>query len=100
MPEPAPPGTDTPETSSGDGGAARFFEALALPYLPALYRLAVRLTGRPQAGLPHLQQAIPPTSSRSAAASSTRICRWCTCRMPSSWNFEKQRLTVSSFSPR
>jgi RNA polymerase sigma-70 factor (ECF subfamily) len=48
MPEPAPPGTDTPETSSGDGGAARFFEALALPYLPALYRLAVRLTGRPQ----------------------------------------------------
>ena len=48
MPEPAPPRTDTPETSSGDGGAARPFEALALPYLPVLYRLAARLTGRPQ----------------------------------------------------
>jgi RNA polymerase sigma-70 factor (ECF subfamily) len=48
MPEPAPPGSDTPETSSGDGGAARPFEALALPHLPVLYRLAIRLMGRPQ----------------------------------------------------
>ena len=29
-------------------GAGRPFETLALPHLPALYRLALRLTGRPQ----------------------------------------------------
>jgi RNA polymerase sigma-70 factor (ECF subfamily) len=47
-PEPAPPGTDAPDTSGEDRGAARPFEGLALPHLPALYRLAVRLTDRPQ----------------------------------------------------
>jgi len=42
------PGAPEPETSAPGGGAGRHFEALALPQLPALYRLAVRLTGRPQ----------------------------------------------------
>jgi RNA polymerase sigma-70 factor, ECF subfamily len=42
------PGAPEPETSSVGEGAGSVFEALALPQLPALYRLAVRLTGRPQ----------------------------------------------------
>jgi RNA polymerase sigma-70 factor (ECF subfamily) len=42
------PGAPEPETSAAGGGAGRQFEALALPHLPALYRLAVRLMGRPQ----------------------------------------------------
>jgi RNA polymerase sigma-70 factor (ECF subfamily) len=41
------PGPRSPETTAG-GEARCPFEALALPELPALYRLAVRLTGRPQ----------------------------------------------------
>jgi RNA polymerase sigma-70 factor (ECF subfamily) len=41
------PGAE-PETSAAGGGAGSPFEALALPELPALYRLAVRLTGRSQ----------------------------------------------------
>jgi RNA polymerase sigma-70 factor (ECF subfamily) len=42
------PEAPEPETSTAGGGAGRPFEALALPHLPALYRLAVRLTGQPQ----------------------------------------------------
>jgi RNA polymerase sigma-70 factor (ECF subfamily) len=37
---------DQPATFAAEGEAARPFEELALPQLPALYRLAVRLTGR------------------------------------------------------
>jgi RNA polymerase sigma-70 factor (ECF subfamily) len=36
------------DTSTAAGGPGRPFEALALSHLPALYRLAVRLTGRTQ----------------------------------------------------
>jgi RNA polymerase sigma-70 factor (ECF subfamily) len=42
------PRSPEPETSAAGGGAGRSFEALALSHLPALYRLAVRLTGRAQ----------------------------------------------------
>ena len=37
-----------PETFAVDEGAGRSFEALALPHLPAIYRLAVQLTGHSQ----------------------------------------------------
>jgi RNA polymerase sigma-70 factor (ECF subfamily) len=47
MHEPAPPGAGQPGTLASDGEDVRAFEALALPHLPSLYRLAVRLTGRP-----------------------------------------------------
>jgi RNA polymerase sigma-70 factor, ECF subfamily len=40
------PEAPEPETSTAGGGGP--FETLALPHLPALYRLAVRLTGQPQ----------------------------------------------------
>jgi RNA polymerase sigma-70 factor, ECF subfamily len=40
------PGTPEPEASAAPG-VGRHFETLALPHLPALYRLALRLTGRP-----------------------------------------------------
>ena len=46
------------------------------------------------------QQALPLTSASRALASRTRICLCLTSRMPSSWNLEKVRLTVSSFRPR
>jgi RNA polymerase sigma-70 factor (ECF subfamily) len=42
------PGPPEPETSAAGGETGRQFEALALSHLPALYRLAVRLTGQPQ----------------------------------------------------
>jgi RNA polymerase sigma-70 factor (ECF subfamily) len=42
------PGPPEPETSAAGGETGRQFEALALSHLPALYRLAVRLTGKPQ----------------------------------------------------
>jgi RNA polymerase sigma-70 factor (ECF subfamily) len=42
------PWAPEPEASGVDGGVGGPFEALALPHLPALYRLAVRLTGRVQ----------------------------------------------------
>ena len=48
MDEPAPNEAGEPKTFVADGEAARPFEALALPQLPVLYRLAVRLTGRPE----------------------------------------------------
>lgn len=41
-------GVPKPEAAAAAKGGGRHFEALALPHLPALYRLAVRLTGRPQ----------------------------------------------------
>ena len=42
------PGVPEPEASAAAEGAGRPFATLALPELPALYRLAVRLTGQPQ----------------------------------------------------
>jgi RNA polymerase sigma-70 factor (ECF subfamily) len=42
------PMASEPGISTADEGVAPRFETLALPHLPALYRLAVRLTGRPQ----------------------------------------------------
>jgi RNA polymerase sigma-70 factor, ECF subfamily len=42
------PGVPEPEASAPAEGVGRHFDMLALPHLPALYRLAVRLTGRPQ----------------------------------------------------
>src|SRR5262245_16184674 len=42
------PEAQEPDTSAASGEARRDFEALSLPHLPALYRLAVRLIGRPQ----------------------------------------------------
>ncbi len=42
------PGVPDPEASATAEGVGRRFETLALPHLPALYRLALRLTGRPQ----------------------------------------------------
>ena len=42
------PGIPEPDASPVAEGVGRHFETLALPHLPALYRLALRLTGRPQ----------------------------------------------------
>ena len=42
------PGVPEPEASAAAEGGGHPFETLALPHLPALYRLALRLTGRPQ----------------------------------------------------
>jgi RNA polymerase sigma-70 factor (ECF subfamily) len=52
-----PPEAPEPEASATDGGAACSFETVALPHLPALYRLAVRLTGRPQDAEDLVQEA-------------------------------------------
>jgi hypothetical protein len=41
------PGAPEPEAPAVAGSVGRRFETLALPHLPALYRLALRLTGRP-----------------------------------------------------
>lgn len=46
--EPTSPGAPKPEASAVAEGVGRHFETLALPHLPALYRLGLRLTGRPQ----------------------------------------------------
>ena len=46
------------------------------------------------------QQAAEETSFCRASGWRTVIWRCRTSRMPSSWNFEKVRLTVSSFRPR
>jgi RNA polymerase sigma-70 factor (ECF subfamily) len=48
MHERTSPGAPAPEASVAPEGVGRRFETLALPQLPALYRLALRLTGRPQ----------------------------------------------------
>jgi hypothetical protein len=54
-----------------------------------------------RAGAGDVAQPFAPFNSFSNAAwSRMRICRCRTCSTPSSWNFEKQRLTVSSFKPR
>ena len=63
--------------------------------------IAGQQPGQAGAGRREGRYAVASCSTRrSATSSSTRTWRCRTSSSPSSWNFEKARLTVSSFRPR